>query len=133
MRIRGVDRRYLWIEGDEFIKGYKPKEHISLREMLRIETNLDNIIIITDEMTWAEDYSIKEMNKLLPNNLKERVILYNTDYDGTGAFKREHGILKLAGIEGKVLLAIKMFYDFNSFKQTMVEDFLRDYKSSIIQ
>lgn len=96
-----------------------------MKKTLSIHPQTDLLIIVTDEVTWAEPRYIEAYKRVLPEHLLGKTILFNAA-PGTGTvFKPSADITRLAGLSGMVLTMIRSIADFDNFKKQIISDFQR--------
>jgi len=90
-----------------------------------IENNLemDLFIIITDEVTWSESSNIEAYRRIIPDKLAGKVLLINVDPSQKSIFKPSAKIIRLSGLDGKILQMVKAIADFDQFKKDIIAQF----------
>jgi hypothetical protein len=88
----------------------------SLKEVA--EMDYDNIIVISDEVTWDDD---EEINYYRDATKGKRIIAINpVKYKGT-VFRNK--FLALASLEAKIFLHLRMLVDWKGFKKWIIENY----------
>lgn len=81
-------------------------------------TKYDNIIIISDEVSWADDYTIDAYRKVAKD--KKLICINPVKYAGT-VFKDK--FLALASIDAKIMLYLQLLVDFDGFKNWIIQNY----------
>lgn len=89
-----------------------------LDSLALMSTRYDNVIVISDEVTWEDDYTIESYKNVMKG--KNLIVVNPKKYEGT-VFKNK--FLSLASIEAKIMLYLNMLVDFNSFKQWIIKNY----------
>ncbi len=90
-----------------------------------VENNpeMDLFIVITDEVTWAETSNIEAYRRIIPDKLAGKVLLINVAPNQKSVFKPSEKIVRLSGLDGKVLQMVKAITDFDQFKKDIIAQF----------
>jgi hypothetical protein len=85
---------------------------------------IDGIIIISDEMTWADSKeALKGFRKIIPDHLHKTTFLYNVNQAQTGgntAIEPSANISRVSGLDAKSLFLMEAMFDFDSFKNKII-------------
>ena len=84
---------------------------------------MDLFIIITDEVTWANNKTINSYKRMIPDELAGKVLLINVQPKQKSVFKPSEKIIRISGLDGKIIKMIESITDFNSFKKSIIEQF----------
>lgn len=88
--------------------------------------DMDLFIIITDEQTWADPAKIEAYRRMIPDNLAGKVLLINVAPDQTSVFKPSAKIIRISGLDGKIIKLIEAIVDFDAFKRSVINQFDRN-------
>ena len=85
---------------------------------------IDGIVIISDEMTWADSKSALDgFRTTIPKHLHSRTFLYNVNQSQTGgntAIEPSANISRVSGLDAKSLYLMEAMFDFDSFKSKII-------------
>ena len=84
---------------------------------------MDLFIIITDEVTWAESVNIEIHRRIIPDHLAGKVLLINVAPAQKSVFKPTAKIVRISGLDGKILQMVKAITDFDQFKKDIIARF----------
>lgn len=84
---------------------------------------MDLFIIITDEATWADEFNIEAYRRVIPDHLAGKVLLINVAPNQKSIFKPSAKIVRISGLDGKIIKMIEALVDFDSFKKRMIEQY----------
>ena len=84
---------------------------------------MDLFIIITDEVTWADNETINSYKRMIPDELAGKVLLINVQPKQKSVFKPSEKIIRISGLDGKIIKMIESITDFDSFKKSIIEQF----------
>jgi len=97
------------------------------KAVLRHNDEIDSVMIITDEMTWADTRSsLTRFRSVIPSKLHDRSILFNVNRAQSGsntAIEPSAQISRIAGLDAKMLYLIEAMFDFDNFKAKMIKSF----------
>jgi len=95
----------------------------SIKYTVQKNPNMDLFIIITDEETWVDQNNIEAYRKIIPDNLAGKVILVNVSPNLTSVFKVQEKVIRISGIDGKIIKLIEAITNFDSFKNYIIQQF----------
>lgn len=84
---------------------------------------MDLFVVITDEMTWAEPHLIEAYRRMIPEYLAGKVLLINVAPSQTSVFKPTAKIIRISGLDGKIIKLIEAVTDFSGFKKRLIEQY----------
>jgi len=84
---------------------------------------MDLFIVITDEMTWAETHLIEAYRRMIPEYLAGKVLLINVAPSQVSVFKPTEKIIRISGLDGKIIKLIEAVTDFDGFKKRLIEQY----------
>lgn len=84
---------------------------------------MDLFVVITDEMSWAEPHLIEAYRRMIPEYLAGKVLLINVSPSQTSVFKPTAKIIRISGLDGKIIKLIEAVTDFSGFKKRLIEQY----------
>ena len=87
---------------------------------------MDLFVIVTDEATWADPYQIEAYRRIIPEHLAGKVLLINVAPAQKSVFKPTAKVVRISGLDGKIIKMIEALVDFDSFKQKMIRQYEDD-------
>lgn len=90
----------------------------AIADMMReaVQRNPDFIIVITDDVSWADNYG----PRVPRNNIPTLVVNTDPQSDFTSFDPNEPHIVRIAGLDPKIFYYIPMLTDFNAFRQWVI-------------
>lgn len=94
----------------------------SVKEVMK--NNSDNLIVITDEYTYDSDDETELLGELDEIRGNRKLIVYNSCWSGSGAFKFDGTILRASGYQAQLLSAIGILSCFDLYKRIIIQEFV---------
>ena len=95
----------------------------AIRWTVQNNPQMDLFIIITDEQSWADPNSIEAYRRMIPDRLNGKVLLINVNPSQKSVFKPSAKIVRISGLDGKIIKLIEALVDFDSFKKSVIDMF----------
>ncbi|MDD4081822.1 MAG: hypothetical protein PHD05_00410 [Sphaerochaetaceae bacterium] len=95
----------------------------SIKAVIDQNPQMDLFVIVTDEVTWADTQVIEEYRRIIPSHLSGKVILVNVSPTLGSVFKVDDKIVRISGLDGKIIKLIEAITDFDKFKKYIIQQF----------
>lgn len=93
----------------------------SMEQALNKYTETDGLIVLTDEESWDDDRTVSSYGNLLERyNLSGRCMMINVSPSTGSVFKPDASIVRIAGLDGKILAMTKALFNWEQFKAELI-------------
>ncbi len=90
---------------------------------LKNNPEMDLFVIITDEVTWVEECNIEAYRRIMPDHLAGKVLLINVAPNQKSVFKPSSKVVRISGLDGKIIKMIEALIDFDTFKARLMKQY----------
>lgn len=94
----------------------------SLQKYISKNYAKDNIIVISDEMTWQDSDIDRIRHSLIGFNRKEFILINPVPQYGLSPFSKFDNVLRISGLNPKIFEYAYILKNFDTFKQDIMKD-----------
>lgn len=80
----------------------------------------DCLLIFTDEVSWADKYTVDDYKSIIPSHLKYKTFVFNILPTENTMFCKEDEISRISGLDANGLYLMNALLDFDSFKKNLI-------------